>query len=237
MQKSEYSIMYHLEDVYWWFLAKRKFVASILPKPNRDINILDIGAGTGGMTKFLEKWGNVSCIEPSRHAHPYLKKRSLSCSMLSIEQATIKNNSYDLICLFDVLYHKNISSDEKVLQKAFRGLRSGGKICITDCAIPSLRSHHDEIMHARQRYSKNELTEKVRKVGFVIERSSYIYGIVFPIFLLQRLANKRFKFKTVANIPNLVNLFLLALCSIEAYILKFTSIPIGSSILIFAKRP
>ena len=42
----------------------------------------------------------------------HLKKRLLSYNALSIERTMIGNNGYDLISLFDVLYHKNIHNDE-----------------------------------------------------------------------------------------------------------------------------
>src|SRR3989344_9204864 len=81
MRKEQYRLMYHQEDSYWWYLAKRHFVDNLLTKLGKNLkhlNILDVGSGTGGMTQYLKSWGTVESIEPAIDAHPYLKKRNLS---------------------------------------------------------------------------------------------------------------------------------------------------------------
>lgn len=60
METQEYQQMYKLENHHWWFLAKRNFISAVFPK-KKNLAILDIGAGTGGTTKFLKNtetfWG------------------------------------------------------------------------------------------------------------------------------------------------------------------------------------
>jgi len=236
MQKIQYTIMAELEDEHWWFLAKRKFIRSLLPPAKGELSILDIGCGTGGTSKFLTQWGDVTGIEQSVFAFPYLKKLRFPFIAVSIEDYSPAKGSFDLICILDVLYHKNIRNDQKVLNKVFMLLRPGGFLCITDCALPSFFSHHDTVMEARTRYSLPELITKVETAGFRVTRASYIYFFVFPLFLVQRLLNKFLRFSTVNRVSSGMNDLLLLLCTLEAWLLQYVNFPIGSSVIILAKK-
>ena len=56
--------MYRLEDSHFWFVGKRYFIDSLLNKYKKGIkNILDLGSGTGGATKHLQKYGKVLVLK------------------------------------------------------------------------------------------------------------------------------------------------------------------------------
>lgn len=237
MNPHEYVTMYQLEDTHWWFLAKRLFITSLLPKTSNRMSILDLGAGTGGMTSFLQTYGNVTAIENSPDALPFLTKRKLNTIELNIQHLNkLPAKSYDMICLFDVLYHKKISSDTNVLSDIYTLLAPGGKLLITDSAIPWLFSKHDVVMHARQRYTLRELSQKIESCGFVIQRKTYLYFFTFPVFLLIRLLNKWIQLSNVAPVNPLINRMLLIVCKLEALLLIHVSFPIGSSVCIMATK-
>lgn len=234
MNQKQYPLMYHLEDHHWWFLAKREFVKTILPTTKQSLKILDLGSGTGGMTKFISKWGAVTAVENSPYALPFLKKRKIIPKNISINNCVFKNNSFDLVCLFDVLYHHNIANDQKVIQNIYKWLKPGGHLYITDCANPFLFSHHDLIMQARQRYKLNELIKKIKTEKFVINKASYIFFFTFPIFVLLRIIDKFYPLNTVTEIPDLLNKILLFICKVESHILRCVNYPFGSSLIIEA---
>ncbi len=237
MDKEEYSLLYELENTHWWFLAKRIFIETILPQKERKYQILDMGSGTGGLSKFLQAWGHVDCVESSKYAFPFLRKRKLRAIDEDIMRYTCKRNAYDIVCLFDVLYHKDITDDAAIIQKVFTGLVPGGVFCITDCAIPFLYSSHDKRMHARKRYYLSELVKLLEKQGFIVAKRTYIFFFVFPIFFVSRLLNKIIPFSTVGHISPLINSLLIQMCTLEAAMLKYVQFPIGSSVLIKAIKP
>lgn len=237
MQSLQYKLMFALEDTHWWFLGKREFIKTLLPKSPSNWNILDLGCGTGGTTRFLKYWGKVTGVESSPSAAKFLKKRRLNYQQISIERFRVLPNSFDLVTLLDVLYHRRIKSDEAVLKKAYDTLKPNGLLLITDSALPFLWSHHDEIMQARERYYLKKIVRKVQVAGFMIEKKSYIFFIVFPLFLTVRLLNKFIPFHTVTRVHPVMNRFLLTLCKIEAKLLPYFSFPIGSSIIILARKP
>src|SRR3989338_4969810 len=119
MRKEQYRLMYNQEDSYWWFLAKRYYVNTLLSKLGNNLNylnILDVGSGTGGMTQYLQRWGNVTSIEPAKEAQKYLKKRNIRSLPITFDAYTEKKK-FDLISFLDVLYHQNILDDQAEIEK------------------------------------------------------------------------------------------------------------------------
>lgn len=237
MDDREYRAMYEHEDTHWWFLGKRAFIASVLPKPSGTWQVLDLGAGTGGLSKWLERWGRVTRVESSPIAQKYLRKNCLTFIASDIGQYRGTSNSFDLVCLCDVLYHKNVRDDRLALNNAFRMLKPGGLLLITESAVPWLFSTHDKIMCGRKRYWLGELTEAVVGCGGEVENARYTYFFVFPVVLVIRLIAKWIPLHSVNAVHPLLNRLLYSLCCWEARIGRFVNFPIGSSLMIIGKKP
>ena len=235
MEKKQYRLMFENEDQNWWFLAKRKFIRTVLPNPNVRLNILDVGCGTGGTTKFLEKYGKVSGLEPSSFARIFLKQRKIRFKTISVESFT-SGKKFDLICFLDVLYHKNIRSDMQAIKKAAGILNTGGYLLITDCALPYFSGPHDKNMFARQRYKLGDMQNMVNNSGFTLLKSSYTYFFTFPLFILTRIIQNKYYFESVSKLPGIINKFLLFICTVEALFLKYVNFPVGSSIIVYAQK-
>jgi len=73
-----YQDFYNLEEKHWWFLARRKIVFSVLKQylPNKNqLEILDVGCGTGSTLKELEKRGQVIGVDVSEEAVKFCRLR------------------------------------------------------------------------------------------------------------------------------------------------------------------
>lgn len=241
MNVEEYKKMYRLEIRHWWFLAKQKFITTVFPKLKQP-QILDIGAGTGGTTKFLRQYGEVIGLEANKIAIDFARKRKLKIIKGSADKLPFKKNTFDVVCFFDVLYHQQID-DVQALQEAYRVLKPGGWLIVTDCAFEFLRGPHDVAVKARERYTKSELVDKIEKAGFSVKKASYIFWLVFPLTVVKRLidqfqakfSNKK-AFSDVEAVPTIINNLLLAICNFEAKLLSYVNFPWGSSIIIKAKK-
>jgi SAM-dependent methyltransferase len=242
MNNHEYKKMYEHERSYWWFITKRLFIRtflSSLPK-KKNRKILDAGCGTGGNIPLLRQYGQVEAVDISPTAVAFCKKRGYaSASEASIEKLPFPKNSFDLITLFDVLYHKRIHDDTRVLRYLHTRIKPGGYIIITDCAFQFLYGAHDVNNQARTRYTLPRLTEKLQRSGFTTVRGSYIFCSAFPFFIMNRLLTSMRIFSASENEMNMhpvINWVLRFLGEIENKLLQYVNLPFGSSIIILAEK-
>lgn len=229
--------MYRFEDTHWWFVGKRAFVSTVLDRMDwRDIAILDVGCGTGGMMAPLARWGQVTGLDISSTARAYARRRGLTVRPGSANRLPFADLTFDMVTFFDVLYHKGV--DERVaLLEARRVLKSGGYVLITDCAIPWLWGPHDKVMGAKRRYYKHKIEKFIEEAGFTIHRSSYIFFTMFPLFVVARLFAKIMQPKHFVSLPHpVVNRILIAILKVEAVVFRWVNFPIGSSVLVLGQK-
>jgi ubiquinone/menaquinone biosynthesis C-methylase UbiE len=232
--------MYLLENSHFWFVGKRFFIKTYLDPIKRNThNILDIGSGTGGATKFLEKYGKVTGIEKNNYAISLAKKRGLKIIKGEAEKLPFKNNNFDLVTIFDVLYHKDVKDVKKAILEIKRVLKQNGYILIADSALNFLKGNHSHSTYEKRRFTAGELVNVLRNNGFVTIKHSYIYFSIFPLVLLKRIfIDKFFKSKDsdVFSVPKVINLLLIFLLKLESLLLNYVKLPIGSSMVILSVK-
>ncbi len=246
MIENEYEKMYRLEDTHWWFRAKRNYVKTVLDLflKKKHLRILDLGCGTGRMVDLLQEYGAVFGLDFHQGACHFARRRKeFPLVRGDANRLPFKKNSFDLISAFDLLYHQGIGNDQYVLEQAYDLLTQGGTLIITDSAFEFLKSRHDLAVMARHRYTLRELTDKLQGQGFTIIKKTYLYFVLFPLVAVSRLANKIILALSQPEIrsdlketPNSINGLLVRLLSWEGRLLKYLSFPMGSSLLILAKR-
>lgn len=232
--------MYQLEEKHFWFLGKRLFVNSILHSYSKKIkNILDIGAGTGGITKYMAKFGKVTGIESNRLARALANKRGVKLLSGNANKLSFKSSQFDTVTIFDVLYHKNIKDEGRVIKEAYRVLKPNGLLLITDSANKILTSAHDTATHGKRRYSVNEISHIIRSQNFKIIRSSYIFATLFPIVFVKRMFLDKItssKSSDVSALPKIINSFILRLLKIEVWFFEHFDLPFGTSVIVLAQK-
>lgn len=149
--------------------------------------------------------------------------------------------SFDLVTMFDVLYHKWVEDDEAALREMARVCRPGGWILITDSAMPFLRGPHDEAYGGARRYTRRRLREVVESAGFRVRRMSYFHFFLFPLIAGVRMKERWFSSaggakSSLAPIHPALNGILKALSWIESLLLGLVRLPWGSSIICLAER-
>lgn len=240
MNSREYKIMFDIEDKHFWFLGKRMFVEAILKnRLKSNIKILDLGSGTGGMTKYLEKYGDVVGIEKSRYSAIFAKKRGVKILISDIAKIPQKEDKFDLVTLFDVLYHKNVKDEKRVIKEVSRVLKKNGLVLITDSALPILAGRHDTHTQGKTRYTLTQMEKIVKSQNFEIVRSSYIFMSTLPTIAFKRLIlDKILKPHTsdVSEVNAVLNYIAKVLIKLESIIFGYVDIPIGSSVIILAQK-
>ena len=240
MKKSEYEAMYLLEDSHFWFRGKRFFIYTYLQKIKAPLKkILDLGSGTGATTKFLENFGIVTGLEKNLYAISLARKRGLKIIQGEAANLPFKKNSFDLVTVFDVLYHKNIKDINVVLKEIYRVLKPGGYLLITDCAFAFLSGKHSQELQESRRFTLKSLDNILNQASFQIVASSYMYTLLLPlIFLKRNFFDRLFTGKTsdVFKLPNLINNLFTIWLKFESHLLKYINLPLGSSLIILAKK-
>lgn len=247
MEKEEYRKHFELEERFWWFVGKREIIKAILESykiiKNRESTFLDIGCGTGINLIILQKYINSFGCDLSDEAIYFCTKRNLKKIVQSnAQELPFNDDKFDMVTLFDVLYHKNVHSDINVLREAKRVLKKNGYIIITDSAFNFLLSKHDRALHARERYSKENLRRKLRENGFSILKLSYFNFFIFPVVSSVRLferftLNKNNKPQSnLKPINSVFNKILIHVLRMEAFLIRYLNFPFGSSLLCLAKK-
>lgn len=88
----------------------RKIISDIVNN-NHNLNVLDVGAGTGNLAlKFLDLGCQVTAADVSAKSLALLKKISgdnsnLKLAMINDEKLSFADNQFDVVCTYSVLHH------------------------------------------------------------------------------------------------------------------------------------
>ena len=247
MERSEYGVMYRLEQSYWWFVGKqflvREQVKPLLSNRGMGARILDIGSGTGIILKTLEEFGQAFGMEMSREAIQFLKKRNLKRVVCSDAEQVLpfKNESFSLVTCLDVLEH--LDHDKELLAEMIRVCEEGGHVLVTVPAFNRLWSPHDSVLHHRRRYTRTRLLDQLSGLnGQVLKASYYNFMLSLPILAVRKLRSlfsEKGKGQSdfFIDLPEGLNRSLSALYKLEILGLRILRYPYGVSLLVLLRKP
>ena len=239
MEIKEYGTIFSLEQEHWWYKGMREISFSLLKKKTigKNLRILDTGCGTGFNILELKKYGKVYGIDFSREALRFCKIRNLrNIHLGTIENLKFKNNYFDIITSFDVIYHLGVKNDLKALKEFHRVLKKGGYLVLRVPAFNFLYSGHDKVVHTKRRYTKKELSGKMESAGFKIERMSYLNFFLSPFVLIARLLNRDKEQLEITKTNPHLNKILFLVLALESKLLNFIDFPFGVSIIALARK-
>ncbi|HEX7190877.1 MAG TPA: glycosyltransferase [Thermoanaerobaculia bacterium] len=141
--------------------------------------VLEIGAGSGTMTRFL--YGRELIVATDRET-PYLdrlrnrfrRKPGVVVERLdpdSDESVDLARYGFDTVTCINVLEHT--ADDIATLRRANQLLQPGGRIIVFVPAGKDLFGTLDQGVGHQRRYERDELIEKLRAAGFEIEDVSF----------------------------------------------------------------
>ncbi len=182
MDKNYYKDYYHLERHNWWFTVRSKILAERIKascQSPKDLHILNVGVATGATSEMLGQFGEVMSVEYDRECYEFTKS-ILSTPIIngSILELPFANNSYDLVCAFDVIEH--VKDDAKAVAEMVRVCKPNGWIVVTVPTFMSLWGQHDVINHHYKRYVMPELVQLFNTHHGKILYQSYFNSLLFP---------------------------------------------------------
>lgn len=251
MDQQYFKEYYHLERVNWWFTVRRRIlrdrILHLLKNPQH-IQSLNIGAATGTTSDMLSEFGEVMSVEYDAECCNYTQT-FLSTPIIqgSITELPFANNSYDLVCAFDVIEH--VEDDTKAIEEMIRVCKPGGYIAITVPAYQFLWGEHDVINQHFRRYTKPQLLGLLNKQKGKVIYHTYFNSILFiPISIFRLGANLMEKVKSqqkesvqsdhaIFGTEGFFNNLLAGIFSIDYYLLKWGfRFWAGVSIMVFFKK-
>jgi len=245
MEEVLYDFMNKNDDKYWWGVARKNIIETIMRKYVNNIDnnpaLLDAGCGAGGNFSFLSKFtNNIVGLEYNLNEVQIAEQRT----GFKVYHGAFPNNipfensSFDLITMFDALEH--IDEDIETLNIIHSKLKSNGYLILTVPAFNFLWGKFDEINLHKRRYSLKELKIKVKQAGFDIKYSSYFNFILFPIIAFIRIADNIlpiFKDEVLPKMPpKFINSALTQIMSFEKNLLTKAPLPWGVSIIMVCAK-
>ena len=241
MNREEYLTMFRLEERHWYFRGKRRLVADLLATYSSGDcgRVLDAGCGTGGNLEMLSRFGRVFGLEPFRDAAGFSAGRGgASVVRGAAQELPFADGVFDLVTSLDVIEH--IEDDVGALRELWRALRPGGVVLLTVPAFMFLWSGHDDALHHKRRYRRDELRQKLAMAGFSVQKCSYFNFFVFPVVALLRLARRRNGEAAAADTAGLplapINRFMYGIARLESWLTGMIDLPFGVSMVCVAKK-
>ncbi len=236
--------LYAQEEKHFWFIARKEFILqNALKYVKADEKILEVGAGTGNVSRFLQSNGysNISVGEMHLNGLKYAKSYGMKdCYMFDLLDTPFEEE-FDAVCMFDVLEH--IAEDSKALKNVNQMLKKDGKILLTVPSHMWLWHRGDAVAAHKIRYTKKELINILRNNGFEILTARYFFISILPLLFIRRMINKddgskvREEEYTKGNSMNsFLSSLLLLISRIENKLNRFLPNAFGGSLFVIAKK-
>lgn len=230
---------------HWWFRARRVILRRLLARylPSGTPLILEIGTGPGDNLYSIYPPGTrLMGLEPDPINQQKAAARGAVPVYLGRAEewpAELQAATPDVVAMFDVLEH--VEDDRRLLKNMYGRLAAGGSLFLTVPAYRWLWGAQDEVSQHRRRYTRGELTSKLREAGFVVRRSTYFNTILLPLVALVRLLArlKRSSSPAVTDFEmntGCLDPLLYALFAGENYFLPVMNFPFGVSIFVVADK-
>lgn len=208
MERLEYEKMARVEDIHWWFVARRHIILRLYEQfchrqhsTEAGVSkICDIGCGMGVMLNQLSVYGDIYGMDMEPFAVEYCRSLVEDKLQLSkdeaarhIVQGVLPDNipfdtRFSSVFALDVLEH--IDDDRRTVQVISSILDNTGYAVITVPALMSLWSYNDVFVHHKRRYSKEQLVKLFSDNGFKVLKCSYLNHKLFPaIWLVRKIKN------------------------------------------------
>lgn len=234
-----------MDDVYFWYKARREIIKNVLDRYqllNGKLDALEIGSANGKNIEYFGAYFN------------NIKGSEINLEAINIAKTKLPNHQFvngwlpynigyddekfDVVFLFDVLEH--VEDDLSALIEIKKKLKVNGKLLITVPAYQFLFGQYDIESYHYRRYNVKNLSEILLKAGYHVQYKSYFNCFLFPLVLITRLFEKVSR-KTSGLTggeykDGLLNKILYKIMSSEKNILGKARLPFGSSIILVAEN-
>ncbi|MFC1631053.1 methyltransferase domain-containing protein [Candidatus Omnitrophota bacterium] len=245
MFRKTYDQIKSVQDSYFFYNNRRFLLKNYLNKisgQKQRLKILDLGTATGAMLDTLAGFGATFGLDLSEYALQTIKNKNCPLLRAGAEKLPFKSEVFDLVVIFDLLYHKDIRDEQRVVAEIYRVLKKGGSLLVTDSAFMHLYGRHDQAAQGVRRFNKQEMINLLSAHNFKVIHFTYIYMVLFPlIWFKRRILAKLINNKDVLELEfketfQPLNLCCTWLFNFEFLLSQILPLPFGVSFSCWAKK-
>jgi SAM-dependent methyltransferase len=239
----QFAVLFDLEASNFWFRARNELIIWALhryfPHARR---MLELGCGTGFVAAGVEREFPEMTIVASElfsRGAAFARRRLQRADVVQMDgRRLLFSSEFDVAGAFDVIEH--VTQDEAVLAELHKALRPGGGLILSVPQHPWLWSELDVYAQHQRRYSRGELSTKLRRAGFEILRCTSFMSLLLPAMFASRLRMaKADQLDPTAEfrLSRAANAALGTIMSAERLLIRTgLSLPFGGSLLAVARR-
>lgn len=193
---------------------------------------------------MLKPYGQAVGFDLTRAGTEFARAHGHSVAQASIAEIPFKSGIFDLATSFDVFQVLPDAVEHAAIKEMARVLKPDGYLLLHVAALDILHGGHSVLSQEVRRYTPSRLRRVVESAGFTIERLTFDHFSLLPMMLPVRLWHRltAADSATVATEHEIavpiapVNAALTALVSLEAMALRAVNMPIGSSLMVLARK-
>ncbi len=192
--ESEFRMMYDAEEKLWWYrILHEKVLAEIQQKfaLRKDISILDVGCGTGGLLHFLRQnnYQNLQGIDYSDASIHFSKTRIFNVQKVNIDDILdlFEGQKFEVIICNDVFYCLDKIQIINTLQNIYSLLPANGIFISNNNAFNVFYGTHDIAVGGKWRFTLKDFQEFIQNTPLQIQDYSYWTWTLSPLILSIRI--------------------------------------------------
>lgn len=143
-------------------------------------SILDIGCWSGQFLSLFEKKAEVTGLDPNKNAILFAKKNRKGTYIVgSALSMPLKNNSFEVVTMWDVIEHLPKNTEQKAIEEAIRVLKKNGIFALSTVTTHLLSIILDPafFLIGHRHYSEKYLVDILFRNGLKIIKVEYGGGI------------------------------------------------------------
>lgn len=233
-----------LEEAHFWFRARNGIILWALSTYFPDARaLLEVGCGTGtvlssistGLPRLTLTGGDLLL-----NALTVARSRVPDAALAQVDVRRLPYvDEFDVICALDVLEH--VDEDAEAIEQIRLALHPGGGVVVSVPQHKWLWSAADEYGRHRRRYTRSSLLRLLESNGFETLRATSSVSFLLPLVAMSRIRHRHLTdeydpFREL-SLPPTLNRILLSVMSAERRLIqRGVSFPLGSSLLVVARR-
>jgi SAM-dependent methyltransferase len=217
---------------YWWYRARSDILRTVFGPHVPAGRVLDVGSADGPSVRWLDDVADRLPLD----IDPTGLAPGAVCG--SLNALPFADGSFDGVAAFDVIEH--MAEDGAAVREILRVLKPGGVLMATVPAYQWAWTDFDTNQGHYRRYTRRRVTSLMEREGLTTLRATYAFTATFPLFALDRLAARaglrEYEDPAKSTLPEALEGTLLKLSSWDNQWLKRADLPLGSSVLVVARK-